>query len=71
MVGIRENSFYRAPGDKWEKETCVGCPKQRHATENPGKVQVPDRVRIVEGFCMYLIRGVSTRGKFALSSPRG
>ena len=48
-------------------ETCVGCPKQWHATEEPGKVQGRDRVGIVEGSCVYLIRGFSIRGKFVLS----
>ena len=28
-----EDSFYRALGDKWTQETCVGSPQQRHATE--------------------------------------
>ena len=28
--GIRENSFYRAPGDKWAQETCAGYPQQRY-----------------------------------------
>ena len=44
-----------------------GCPQQRHATEKPGKVQGRDRVAIVEGSCVYLICGVSIRGKFVLS----
>ena len=52
-----DNSFYRAPGGKWTQETCVGCPQQRHATEEPGKVQGRDRVGIVEGPCVYLARG--------------
>ena len=43
-----ENSFYRGPGGKWAHETCVGCSKQRHATEEPGKVQGRDHVEIVE-----------------------
>ena len=59
-----ENSFYRAPGGKWAQETCVECPQQRRATEEPGKVQGRDRVGIVEGSCGYLIRGVSIRGKY-------
>ena len=62
-----ENSFYRAPGDKWVQETCVGCPQQRHATEESGKVHGRDRVGIVEGSYVYLARGVSIRGKFVLS----
>ena len=37
----------------------------RHATEEPGKIQGRDHVRIVEASCVYLIRGVSIRG------PRG
>ena len=61
-----ENSFCRAPGGKWAQETFVGCPKQRHATEEPSKVQGRDRVRIVEGSCVNLIRRVSIRGKFGL-----
>ena len=61
------NSFHRAPGGKWAQETCVGCPQQRHATEEPGKIQGPGRVGIVEGSCVYLICGVSIRGKFVLS----
>ena len=28
-----KNSFHRAPGDK-----CAGCPQQRYATGEPGKV---------------------------------
>ena len=43
-VSIRENSFYRAPGGKWAQETCAGCPQQRYATGEPGKVQGWDRV---------------------------
>ena len=61
-----ENSFYRAPAGKWAQETCVGCPQQRHATEEPGKVQRRNHVWIVEGSFVYLIRGVSIRGKFVL-----
>ena len=44
-----ENSFYRAPGCKWAKKTCAGCPQQRHTTGEPDKVQGQDRVGIVEG----------------------
>ena len=62
---FRENSFYRAPGDKWAQEIYGGCPQQRHATEEPGKIQGRDRVGLVEGSCVYLIRGVCIRG------PRG
>ena len=49
------------------KETCVGCPQEPHATEEPGKVQGRDHVGIVEGSCVYLAHGVSIRGKFVLS----
>ena len=52
-----DNSFYRAPGGKWAQEICVGCPQQRHATEEPGKVQGRDCVGIVERSCVYLARG--------------
>ena len=60
-----DNSFYRAPGDKWAQKTCVGCPQQRHATEESGKIQGRYRVGIVEGSCVYLTREISIRG------PRG
>ena len=53
-----ENSFYRAPGDKWAQETCAGCPKQRYIPGEPGNVQGRDRVGIVEGSCGYRARGV-------------
>ena len=33
-----ESLFCRAPEGKWTQEICVGCPKQRHATEEAGKV---------------------------------
>ena len=36
-------------------------PQQRHATEEPGKVQGRDRVGIVERSCGYRARGVSFR----------
>ena len=48
-----ENSFYRAPGGKWAQETWAGCPQQRYATGEPGKVQGLARVEIVEGFYEY------------------
>ena len=62
-----ENSFYRAPvGGGEDKETCAGCPKQRYATGQLGKVQGRDRVgileRILERSCGYRARGVSIRG---------
>ena len=47
------NSFYRAPGGTWAQETCVGCPQQRYAMGEPGKVQGLDRVEIIEGSCGY------------------
>ena len=40
-------------GGEWVRETCVGCPEQRYATREPGNVQGPDRVGIVEGSCGY------------------
>ena len=42
-----KNSFYRAQGGKWAQETCGGCPKQRYATGEPGKVQGRDSVDTV------------------------
>ena len=59
-----ENSFYRAPGSEWALKTCVGCPKQRYAKGEPGKVQGRDHVGIVEGSCGYRACEVSIRGKF-------
>ena len=56
-VSIRENSFNRAPGGKWAQETCAGCPKQRYATGEPGKVQGWDGVGIVEW-----LRGIGPAG---------
>ena len=60
--------------DHWEaypevkvQETCAGCPQQRYATGQPGKVQGRDRVGIVDGSYGYRVRGVSIRGKFVLS----
>ena len=70
-VSIRENSFYRAPGGKWAQETCAGCPHQRYATGEPGKVQGWDRVGFVEWSCGNWARGVSIRGKFVLSTRLG
>ena len=58
-------------GGKWPQETCAGCPQQRYATGEPGKFQGRHRVGIVEGSYGYRARGVNTRGKFDLSSPRG
>ena len=40
----------------------AGCPQQRYATGEPGKVQGRDRVGIVEGSRWYQARGVSIRG---------
>ena len=62
-----ENSIYRAPRGEWAQETCVGCPQQRHVTEEPGKVQGRDPVGIVEWSCVYLAHGSSILGKFVLS----
>ena len=59
-----ENSFYLAPGSEWALKTCVGCPKQRYAKGEPGKVQGRDHVGFVEGSCGYRAREVSIRGKF-------
>ena len=70
-VSIRENSFYGAPGGKWAQETCAGCPQQRYATGEAGKVQGWDHVGIVEWFCGNWARGVSIRGKFVLSIRLG
>ena len=66
-----ENSFYRAPGDKWAQETCAGCPQQRYIPGEPGNVQGRDRVGIVEGSCGYRARGINIRGKFVLSRNPG
>ena len=63
---FRENSFYRAPEEKWAPETCAGCPQQWYATGEPGKDQGRDRVCIVESSCGYRIHGVSVREKFVL-----
>ena len=70
-VAIREKSFYQAPGGKWAQETYIGCPKQRYATEEPGKVQVRARVGIVEESCGYRSRGISMWGNFDLSRNLG
>ena len=43
-----ENSFHGAPGGKCIQETCAGCPQQRYATGETGKVQGWGRVGIVE-----------------------
>ena len=37
-----ENSFHRGPGGKCAHETCAGCPQQRYASREPGKVQRQD-----------------------------
>ena len=54
-------------GCKWAHDTCAGCPQQRYATGEPGKVQGRDRVGIIEVSCGYRARWVSVRGKFVLS----
>ena len=70
-VSIRQNLFYRAPGAKWAQETCAGCRHERYATGEPDKVQMWDRVGIVEWSCGNRARGVSIRGKFVLSTKLG
>ena len=52
-------------------ETCAGCPQQRYATGEPGKVQGREHVGIVEGSCGYRARGVNIRGTFVLSRNPG
>ena len=34
---------------EWAKETRAGCPQQRYATVESGRVQGPDRMGIIEG----------------------
>ena len=63
-VSICGNTFYRAPGCTWAQETCVGCPQQRYASGESGKVQGWDRVGIVEVSCGYWARGISILGKY-------
>ena len=70
-IPFGENSFYRAPGEKWAQETCAGYPQQRYISGEPGNVQGRDRVGIVEGSCGYRACGVSIRGKFVLSRNPG
>ena len=70
-VSIRENLFYRAPGAKWAQETCAGCPQERYATGEPGKVQGWDPVGIIEWSYGNRARGVSIRGKFVLFTKLG
>ena len=70
---FRENSFL-SPRGKWTQETCAGCPQQRYATGEPGKVQGRDRVGIIEEMWVLLSplpHGGVIRGKFVLSCPRG
>ena len=64
-VSIRGKFILSSP------KTCAGCPQQRYATAEPGKVQGRDRVGSVEGSFGYLARGVSVRGKFVLSRNAG
>ena len=66
-----ENSFYQAPRGKWAQEISAGCPQQRYASEESGKVQGRYRVGIVEESCVYLARGVSIRGIFVWSKKPG
>ena len=61
-VGIRGKFVLSSPRGKWEQETCAGCPQQGYATGEPGKVQGPDRLGVVEGSCRYRARG-STFGE--------
>ena len=51
---------------KWKsaQEMCAWCPQLRYAAGEPGKVQVPECVGIVEGSCGYRAPGVSDRGIF-------
>ena len=48
-VGIRGKFVLTIPRGKWAQETCAMCPQQRYATGEPGKVQGPDRLGVVEG----------------------
>ena len=48
--------------------TCARCPKQRYATEEPGKVLGRDPVGIVEGTSGCRARGVSIRGNSLVPS---
>ena len=51
------------------RDLCA-CPQQ-YATGEPVKVQGRNRVRIVEGPCVYRARVVTIRGKFVLSTNPG
>ena len=70
-VSIRENLFYRAPRAKWAQKTCAGCPQQRYATGEPGKVQGWDRVGIVEWSYGNRARRVSIRENSFYSQSLG
>ena len=50
-----ENSFYRAPWGQWAQETCVDCPQQRHATEEPDKRKSQAKFR--DGTVWGLLKG--------------
>ena len=73
------NSFYRALASKWAQTICSGCPQQRYAMGEPGKVQGQDRMGIVEGSFGYRARGVKVKvrdlvrgvGIVAPFAPRG
>ena len=69
---IREKICFIDPmGGKWAQDTSAGCPQQRYATEEQGKVQRQDRVGVVEGFCGFYARDVSIWAKFVLSTIPG
>ena len=68
---LRKNSSYRAPGGKRAQETGAGSPTQRYVTGEPGKLQRRNRVENVDVFCGHRARGVSIRGKSALSRNLG
>ena len=64
----------RALRGKWTQETCIGCPQQRYATGEPGKVQGRDRVEIVEEFWVLLSplpSGGGDSGKICFIMPKG
>ena len=68
-VSIRGKFVLSSPGGKWAQQTCAGCPQQRYATGEPGKVQGRDRVGIVEVSCGY--RGQYSGKKLCYRETRG
>ena len=56
-VGTRRKFFLSSPREKLAQETYAGCPLQRFATGEPGKLQGRYCVGIVDGSCGYRIRG--------------